>query len=491
MSPNASAKARAYRLDVTDAAETAAVFRRAADWMGGLDLLAANAGISTMNPVVDLTEEEWDANMAVNAKGVFLSNREAVRHFLAAGAGGAIVAPRIDARLHEPRPNRDEDTRLKQAGRPVLEAGPGVTDTGLTEPDRLPTSRRARTSTAIRPVMSWRFARRIRPASCSGARRTMTVRFEPTRAIDIAALLDGGDAATDRAVAEVLASHGGAVVTGFAGAGDLDGRMAEALAFFRMEREAKLSCAVRRYAPGHANLYRGFHPSWEAPGSPRKESFDIGPEPPLTSPDVPGAESFREANVWPGRDPVPGWRDTMLDLQRLLRDLAVTLMASVARGLGLAEERLLAPARGRNATLRLLRYTAPGGPDRGEIGEIGDGRRAVAEAHVDTGLLSTIWQDAAGGLQLRGPDGVWREAPVVAGGLSLHCGDLMAALTGGRLAGTLHRAVARNGERHSVGFFLEPDFETGVVAPRGGAAVSYARHLVNEFPGRFEAPKAA
>ena len=82
---------RAYRLDVTDAAETASVFRRAADWMGGLDLLAANAGISTMNPVVDLTEEEWDSNMAVNAKGVFLSNREAVRHFLAAGEKGAIV----------------------------------------------------------------------------------------------------------------------------------------------------------------------------------------------------------------------------------------------------------------------------------------------------------------------------------------------------------------------------------------------------------------
>ena len=82
---------RAYRLDVTDAAETARVFRTAANWMGGLDLLAANAGISTMNPVAKLTEEEWDSNMAVNAKGVFLSNREAVRHFLAAGEKGVIV----------------------------------------------------------------------------------------------------------------------------------------------------------------------------------------------------------------------------------------------------------------------------------------------------------------------------------------------------------------------------------------------------------------
>ncbi|MDH3474512.1 MAG: SDR family oxidoreductase [Rhodospirillales bacterium] len=83
--------ARAFRLDVTDAAETEQAFRSAIDWLGGLDLVAANAGISTMNRVVDLTEEEWDSNMAVNAKGIFLTNREAVRRFLASGTQGVIV----------------------------------------------------------------------------------------------------------------------------------------------------------------------------------------------------------------------------------------------------------------------------------------------------------------------------------------------------------------------------------------------------------------
>lgn len=84
-------RARAFALDVTDATATETVFRSAADWLGGLDLVAANAGISTMNAVKDLTEEEWDANMAVNAKGVFLTNREAVRHFLASDTRGVIV----------------------------------------------------------------------------------------------------------------------------------------------------------------------------------------------------------------------------------------------------------------------------------------------------------------------------------------------------------------------------------------------------------------
>ena len=83
--------AMAGALDVTSADETAAAFDQVFEAFGGLDILCANAGISTMNPVVDLTEAEWDANMDVNAKGVFLSNQAAVRRWLAAGSPGVIV----------------------------------------------------------------------------------------------------------------------------------------------------------------------------------------------------------------------------------------------------------------------------------------------------------------------------------------------------------------------------------------------------------------
>jgi meso-butanediol dehydrogenase/(S,S)-butanediol dehydrogenase/diacetyl reductase len=81
----------AFRLDVTDAVETKRVVDRAAHDLGGLEIVCANAGVSTMRPVVDLTEEEWEHNMAVNAKGVFLTDQAAVRHFLANGVAGAIV----------------------------------------------------------------------------------------------------------------------------------------------------------------------------------------------------------------------------------------------------------------------------------------------------------------------------------------------------------------------------------------------------------------
>ena len=78
-------------LDVTDAAATAKVIDQAIQGFGRLDIVCANAGISTMNPTVDLTEAEWDSNMNVNAKGVFLTNQAIVRHWIAAKQPGVIV----------------------------------------------------------------------------------------------------------------------------------------------------------------------------------------------------------------------------------------------------------------------------------------------------------------------------------------------------------------------------------------------------------------
>jgi len=81
----------AYALDVTDAVATERVFREVIGTFGDLDLVCANAGVSTMNRVTDLTEAEWDFNMDINAKGVFFTDQAAVRHFIAAGVKGVIV----------------------------------------------------------------------------------------------------------------------------------------------------------------------------------------------------------------------------------------------------------------------------------------------------------------------------------------------------------------------------------------------------------------
>ena len=87
----AIAGAVSAQLDVTCAASVAAGFDAAEAALGPIDIVCANAGVSSMARIVDLTEAEWDRNFAVNAKGVFLANREAVRRWLARGTRGVIV----------------------------------------------------------------------------------------------------------------------------------------------------------------------------------------------------------------------------------------------------------------------------------------------------------------------------------------------------------------------------------------------------------------
>jgi meso-butanediol dehydrogenase / (S,S)-butanediol dehydrogenase / diacetyl reductase len=78
-------------VDVRKRASVEEAFTAAARRLGGYQILCANAGVSTMNLVVDLTDEEWDFNFDVNARGVFLTNQCAVRQFLQAGTKGVIV----------------------------------------------------------------------------------------------------------------------------------------------------------------------------------------------------------------------------------------------------------------------------------------------------------------------------------------------------------------------------------------------------------------
>ena len=71
----------AVEVDVRKRASVQAAFSAALEKLGGVDILIANAGVSTMQKALELTDEEWDFNFDVNARGIFLSNQIAGRHF--------------------------------------------------------------------------------------------------------------------------------------------------------------------------------------------------------------------------------------------------------------------------------------------------------------------------------------------------------------------------------------------------------------------------
>jgi NAD(P)-dependent dehydrogenase (short-subunit alcohol dehydrogenase family) len=65
----------AVQLDVTSVESIVQAVAMVEKRLGPVDILVNNAGVSTMRPVWELTEEDWDYNMDVNAKGVFLVTR--------------------------------------------------------------------------------------------------------------------------------------------------------------------------------------------------------------------------------------------------------------------------------------------------------------------------------------------------------------------------------------------------------------------------------
>jgi meso-butanediol dehydrogenase/(S,S)-butanediol dehydrogenase/diacetyl reductase len=77
--------------DVTDRAAVVSLYDRAEAEFGGIDISVQNAGIITIAKVEDLTEQEWDATMAVNTKGAFLCCQEAIRRIRKVGRGGRLI----------------------------------------------------------------------------------------------------------------------------------------------------------------------------------------------------------------------------------------------------------------------------------------------------------------------------------------------------------------------------------------------------------------
>jgi meso-butanediol dehydrogenase/(S,S)-butanediol dehydrogenase/diacetyl reductase len=76
--------------DVTSADSVAAAIAAVLSRHGRIDVLVNAAGISTMALAVDLTEDQWDNTMAVNAKGVFLMTRAVLPSMIARGAGSVV-----------------------------------------------------------------------------------------------------------------------------------------------------------------------------------------------------------------------------------------------------------------------------------------------------------------------------------------------------------------------------------------------------------------
>jgi NAD(P)-dependent dehydrogenase (short-subunit alcohol dehydrogenase family) len=78
------------KVDVSSEASVANLIAQGVEWLGGLDVLAQNAGLQRSGPIAEFSQADWDALFAVNARAHFFGAKHAVAHLKRSGKGSII-----------------------------------------------------------------------------------------------------------------------------------------------------------------------------------------------------------------------------------------------------------------------------------------------------------------------------------------------------------------------------------------------------------------
>jgi NAD(P)-dependent dehydrogenase (short-subunit alcohol dehydrogenase family) len=90
----------ALQCDVSDEGQVIEAFATTVERLGKVDACFANAGTMGLSPFVDMTLDFWRRITSVNLEGAFLTLREAARHMVARGEGGALIGISSASAIH-------------------------------------------------------------------------------------------------------------------------------------------------------------------------------------------------------------------------------------------------------------------------------------------------------------------------------------------------------------------------------------------------------
>ena len=87
---------KAFDVDFSEPARVRGFMKEATGFLGGLDVLVANAATITRKPFLDITDEEFSKVQSVNLHGYFACSQEAARTMVKAGYGRIIMVSSIN-----------------------------------------------------------------------------------------------------------------------------------------------------------------------------------------------------------------------------------------------------------------------------------------------------------------------------------------------------------------------------------------------------------
>jgi isopenicillin N synthase-like dioxygenase len=126
----------------------------------------------------------------------------------------------------------------------------------------------------------------------------------------------------------------------------------------------------------------------------------------------------------------------MTDFFDQCKALHVEVMRAIAVGMDLPESFFDSYTDVGDNTLRLLHYPAV----KSDVFRINPGQ-VRAGAHSDYGSITLLFQDAAGGLQVKSPNGTFVDATPIEDTCVVNAGDLLARWSNDLIKSTIHRVV--------------------------------------------------
>ncbi|WP_107329794.1 2-oxoglutarate and iron-dependent oxygenase domain-containing protein [Metapseudomonas otitidis] len=232
----------------------------------------------------------------------------------------------------------------------------------------------------------------------------------------------------------------------------IDALLAAAKAFFAQPEAEKLKIDITRTA--HHRGYGAIATEQLDPTQPSdlKETFDMGFHMAADHPEVLAGKPLRGPNRHPD---LPGWAALMEHHYADMQALAQTLLRAIALALGIERDFFDARFAEPISVFRMIHY-----PPR-HTARSAD--QPGAGAHTDYGCVTLLYQDDAGGLQVRNVHGEWIDAPPIPGSFVVNIGDMMARWSNDRYTSTPHRVISPLGvHRYSMPFFAEPHPDTEI-----------------------------
>ena len=160
---------------------------------------------------------------------------------------------------------------------------------------------------------------------------------------------------------------------------------------------------------------------------------------------------LRGNNRWP--DFLPSLENHAMNFFNNVDKLAKALLTGFALGLNLDENFFLKTANKPLSRASLVYY-----PSQKSL--VSKDQFGVS-SHTDFGLLTLLFQDDVGGLQVQDINGDWFHAPPIPDTIIVNVADLLSRWTGGEYKSTPHRVInASNRERLSLVLAFDPNPET-------------------------------